>query len=72
VGAKIIMDRLAVIIAEMIRSALAWEREHGMPERDNRKIEPKKPLTSVPLPYTVEIYKNADRGDVDEHKNNDS
>ena len=66
------MDRLVEILADMLRSALAWEQVHGMPERDNRKIEPRKPLTSVPLPYTVEIYKNADKGDVDEHKNNGS
>jgi len=66
------MDRLAVIIAEMIRSALAWEQEHGIPQHDNRKIEPKITLTSVALPYTVEIYKNADKGDVDEHKNSGS
>jgi len=66
------MDRLVEILADMLRSALAWEQVHGMPERDNRKIEPQKPLTSVPLPYTVEIYKNADKGDVDEHKNSGS
>ena len=66
------MDRLAAIIAEMIRSALSWEQAHGMPQHDIRKIEQQKPLTSVSPAYTVEIIKNVDKGDCDEYKNNGS
>jgi hypothetical protein len=33
------MDRLAEILADMVRSALAWEKEHGAPP--NNTIKPK-------------------------------
>ncbi len=41
------MDRLEVIIADMIKSALSWEEGHGIPQHENRKIEPQKRLTVI-------------------------
>jgi len=38
------MDGLAVIIANMVKSALFWEEEHGLPQHDTRKIVPQKTL----------------------------
>ncbi len=64
------MDRLAVIIAEMIRSALSWEQEHGLPQYDNRKIGPQKPLTIIGVTDTLKASDVSVKGDSDEHKNN--
>jgi hypothetical protein len=41
------VEKLAVIIADMLRSALSWQQEHGMPAHDANKIEPQKPLTTT-------------------------
>jgi hypothetical protein len=40
------MDRLAYIIADMLKSALAWEEVHGIPEPKARKTLPNKNLTN--------------------------
>ena len=61
------MDRLVEIFADMIRSALAWEQEHGVQQNGN-KTEPPKALTSVRPAYTVEIHKNADKGENNDHQ----
>jgi hypothetical protein len=63
------MDELAVILADMIRSALAWEAEHGVPPHDNPKTDPSKALTSIPLSSTVNIHENKVKGDSDEYQN---
>jgi len=47
------MDKLAVIIADMVKSALSWE-EHGI-HADNRKIIPRKPLTVIGVPDTLNV-----------------
>ena len=31
---SIVVDRLTAILADMLRSALAWEEEHGRPQDD--------------------------------------
>jgi hypothetical protein len=62
------MDRLAVIIADMIRSALAWEQEHGMPQHDNRKIEPPKPLTIIGVTDRLNVSENAVKGENNDHQ----
>jgi hypothetical protein len=33
------MEDLAVIVADMIRSALAWEKEHGVPPQNGSQNE---------------------------------
>jgi hypothetical protein len=62
------MDRLAVIIAGMIRSALAWEQEHGMPRHDNRKIVPPKPLTIIGVTDTLNTSENVVKGANNDHQ----
>ena len=42
----IVMDRLAYIIADMLKSALAWEEEHGVPELKASKTLPNLTLTN--------------------------
>lgn len=44
------MDRLAVILADMLRSALAWEQEHGQPSQSMTKNG----LTGLAKPYTLQ------------------
>ena len=61
------MDRLVEIFADMLRSALTWEQEHGVQQNRN-KTEPSKSLTSVRPAYTVEIHKNADKGENNDHQ----
>ncbi len=53
------MDKLVVIIAAMIKEALSWEEEHGIPLHGNCKIEPKKPLTVVGFTDTLKASENA-------------
>jgi len=48
------MDRLAYIIADMLKSALAWEEEHGIPEPKTGKTSPNKTLTNNRQAYNVE------------------
>ncbi|MDD5703664.1 MAG: hypothetical protein PHU23_16645 [Dehalococcoidales bacterium] len=53
------MDRLALILVDMLRSALAWEKEHGVWEGEDA-------LTSIPKPYTLlppEIKKKEEKDD---------
>jgi hypothetical protein len=40
------MDRLAYIITDMLKSALAWEEEHGVPELKANKTLLNKTLTN--------------------------
>jgi len=51
----------------MLRSALAWEQERGAQQNGN-KTELSKALTSVLPAYTVEIHKNADKGENNDHQ----
>ena len=41
------MDRLVEILADMLRSALAWEEERGVPELKNSQTLPKNGLTNA-------------------------
>ena len=41
------MDELVSILADMLRSALAWEEEHGVPELKNSQTLPKNALTNA-------------------------
>ncbi len=63
------MDRLAVIIVAMIKSALSWEEEHGIPRDDNRKIEPQKPLTVIGATDTLNASENVVKEENNDHKN---
>lgn len=62
------MDRLAVIIGDMIKSALFWEEEHGIPQHDNRKIEPQKPLTIISVTDTLNASENVVKGEDNDHQ----
>ena len=55
------MDRLAVILADMIRSALAWEQEHGLPHHDS-EFRPEKALTKIPVVFTVNTEQDLPKG----------
>ena len=57
------MDRLAVILTDMIRSALAWEQEHGLPLNDSPKIESQKPLTTIGVTDTLNTSVNIVKGE---------
>jgi hypothetical protein len=46
------MDRLAEVLADMLKTALTWENDHGIPSSQKYpNIE--KPLTSIPSTYTL-------------------
>jgi hypothetical protein len=45
-GHQISMDKLVLIIADMLKSALAWEEEHGVPELKASNPLPDKTLTN--------------------------
>jgi len=62
------MDRLAVIITDMIRSALAWEQEHGLPRYDNSQNEPPKPLTILGVTDRLNASENAVKGENYDHQ----
>ena len=62
------MDRLGDIIAAMIEEALSWEEEHGIPQHENRKIEPQKPLTIIGIPDTLNAYENVAKGENNDHQ----
>ncbi len=62
------MDRLAVIISAMIKSALSWEEEHGIPQHDNRKIDPQKPLTVIAVNDTLNVSENVVKGEKNDHQ----
>ncbi len=63
------MDKLAVIIADMVKSALFWEEEHGIPHNDNRKNEPQKWLTIVGVTDTLKVSENAVEEGNNDHQN---
>jgi len=62
------MDRLAVILADMIKSAVSWEKEHGLPQHDNHKTEPQKQLTALDGADTLNMYENVDKGENDDYR----
>ncbi len=63
------MDRLAVILADMVLSALSWEQEHGLPQHDS-EFRPKKALTKIPVVFTVNTEQDLPKGGNNEHNNN--
>jgi hypothetical protein len=63
------MDRLAVIIADMLKLAVSWEEEHGMQQHaDNRKIAPQKPLTVIGVNDTLNASENVVKGEKNDHQ----
>ena len=48
------MDKLVLIIADMLESALAWEEEHGVPGQNGSKTLPQNTLTNHPKVSKVE------------------
>ena len=63
------MDGLAVILADMIRSALVWEQEHGVPQY-NSEFRPEKALTKISVVFTVNTEHDLPKGGNNEHNNN--
>jgi hypothetical protein len=61
------LGNLAAILADMVRSALAWEQEHGASQHDNRKIEPPKPLTTIGVTDTLNASGNEVKGENNDH-----
>ena len=57
------MDRLAVILADMVLSALSWEQEHGLPQHDS-EFRPKKALTKIPLCLQLTQNKTCPKGEI--------
>jgi hypothetical protein len=57
------MDRLALILADMLRSALAWEQEHGQPFPGMTNNG----LTSISKPYTLQPPGIITAGEKDDH-----
>ncbi len=53
-------QRLATILAEMIRSALAWEKENG-PPRSTDDHESRNGVDGVPRAYTLSDHNGATR-----------
>jgi hypothetical protein len=62
------MEKLAAILTDMLKSALAWEQEHGV-QQCCAKIEPVKPLTNIDGTYTLIEPDNAEKGGINEHQN---
>ncbi|MFC1945469.1 hypothetical protein ACFLWF_01805 [Chloroflexota bacterium] len=62
------MDRLAVLIADMIKSALSWEEEQGISRRDNYKNETKRWLIVIGAADTLNASGNAERGGNNGHE----
>jgi len=65
---RIIMEKLAAILTDMLKSALAWEQEHGV-QQCCAKIEPVKPMINVNGTYTLNGCDNAEKEGTNEHKN---
>lgn len=63
------MDRLVKILADMVRSALAWEQEHGI-QQNSAKINPVEPLTNIDGTYTVNIHEKTNKEAGYEYKHN--
>lgn len=62
------MDRLGVIIADMIKSALSWEEGHGIPQHENRKIEPQKRLTVIRAIDKLYVSENVVKEENNDHQ----
>jgi hypothetical protein len=62
------MDKLVLIIADMLQSALAWEEEHGVPEQKSSKTLPKNTLTNHPKVSKVERSETINEDKSDEHE----
>ena len=60
------MDKLVLIIADMLKSALAWEEEHGVPELKANKTLLNKTLTNSrhisKIPTKTESHEDKDDG----------
>ena len=60
------MDKLVLVIADMLKSALAWEEEHGIPEPKASKTLPNKTLTNSrhisKIPTKTESHEDKDDG----------
>jgi hypothetical protein len=60
------MDKLVLIIADMLKSALAWEEEHGVPEPKTSNPLPNKTLTNSrhisKIPTKTETHEDKDDG----------
>jgi hypothetical protein len=58
------MDKLVLIIADMLKSALAWEEEHGIPELKASNPLPNRTLTNIrnisKIPTKTENYEDED------------
>ena len=61
------MEKLAVILTDMLKSALAWEQEHGV-QQCCAKIEPVKPLTNIDGTYKLTETDNAEKEGTNEHQ----
>lgn len=59
------MDRLALILADMLRSALAWEQEHGQSSQSMTNNG----LTSLSKPYTLQPLGIITAGEEHDHTN---
>ena len=60
------MDKLVLIIADMLKSALAWEEEHGIPELKASNPLPNRTLTNIrhisKIPTKTENNEDKDDG----------
>jgi hypothetical protein len=61
------MDPLVSILADMVRSALAWEQAHGV-QQNSPRIASAEPLTKTTIISKVVGHESVDKGDDDEHK----
>lgn len=61
------MDELVEILADMIRSALRFEEEHGVQQYCAKSVLVK-PLTIIDSTGKVEAPENANKEDFDDHK----
>lgn len=55
------VGNLATILADMVRSALAWEEAHGMPP-DEGASEPDRALTTAIVVYRVDSDDGTGKG----------
>ena len=61
------MDPLVSILADMLRSALAWEQEHGV-QQNSAKINPIKPLTITGVTDKLIPSENIIEGEYHDHQ----
>jgi hypothetical protein len=63
------VDRLAEILVDMLRSSLAWEKERGVTQQ-NDKFAPANALTGIREAYKLSHIKDAGKGDGNEGEDN--